>query len=219
MKSSKKTVLIIGLGSFGKFAAAKYMELGCEVMVVDTNEEVVNSISPFVTSAQIADATKPEVLQSIGVSEFDICLVAIGDNFQSSLEITSQLKECGARYVISKSIRSIQEKFLLKNGADEVVYPDKEMAEHLAIRTTADNVLNFFNLTDHISIYEIVVPKSWVGKSVIELDVRKRFNVSIVATKTANRVAIPNAQYVFKDEEHILIIGEKEDVFKISGMK
>ena len=219
MKSSKKTVLIIGLGSFGKFAAAKYMELGCEVMVVDINEEDVNSISPFVTSAQIADATKPEVLRSLGVSEFDICLVAIGDNFQSSLEITSQLKECGAKYVISKSIRSIQEKFLLRNGADEVVYPDKEMAEHLAIRTTADNILDFFNLTDNISIYEIVVPKSWIGKSVIDLDVRKKFNVSIVATKTADRVSIPSAQHVFENEEHILVIGDKADVFKISGTK
>lgn len=219
MKSSKKTVLIIGLGSFGKFAAAKYMELGCEVMVVDINEEDVNSISPFVTSAQIADATKPEVLRSLGVSEFDICLVAIGDNFQSSLEITSQLKECGAKYVISKSIRSIQEKFLLRNGADEVVYPDKEMAEHLAIRTTADNILDFFNLTDNISIYEIVVPKSWIGKSVIDLDVRKKFNVSIVATKTADRVSIPSAQHIFENEEHILVIGDKADVFKISGTK
>ena len=219
MKSSKKTVLIIGLGSFGKFAATKYMELGCEVMVVDINEEDVNSFSPFVTSAQIADATKPEVLRSLGVSEFDICLVAIGDNFQSSLEITSQLKECGAKYVISKSIRSIQEKFLLRNGADEVVYPDKEMAEHLAIRTTADNILDFFNLTDNISIYEIVVPKSWIGKSVIDLDVRKKFNVSIVATKTADRVSIPSAQHIFENEEHILVIGDKADVFKISGTK
>ena len=108
---------------------------------------------------------------------------------------------------------------MLSNGADEVVYPDKEMAEHLAIRTTADNILDFFNLTDNISIYEIVVPKSWIGKSVIDLDVRKKFNVSIVATKTADRVSIPSAQHIFENEEHILVIGDKADVFKISGTK
>jgi trk system potassium uptake protein TrkA len=124
MKSSKKSVLIVGLGSFGKFAAMKYMELGCEVMVIDLNEEVVNDIAPLVTSAQIADATKPDVLRAIGVNDFDICLVAIGDNFQSSLEITSQLKECGAKYVISKSIRNIQEKFLLKNGEAKCLYKE-----------------------------------------------------------------------------------------------
>jgi trk system potassium uptake protein TrkA len=219
MKTAKKSVLIVGLGSFGKFAALKYMELGCEVMVVDRSEESVNEMAPFVTSAQIADATKPDVLKAIGVQDFDICLVAIGDNFQSSLEITSQLKECGAKYVISKAIREIQEKFLLRNGADEVVYPDKGMAERLAIRTTASNVLDFFNITESVSIYEIAVPKSWIGKSVVELDVRRRFNISVVATKCEEDVAIPNAQHIFKESESIIVIGDKDDIMKISKTK
>ena len=214
-----KSVLIVGLGSFGKFAAHKYTELGCEVMVVDMCEDLVNEMAPYVTSAQIADCTKPEVLRALGVRDFDICLVAIGDNFQSSLEITSQLKECGAKFVISKAIREIQEKFLLRNGADMVVYPDKGMAERLAIKTTADNVLDFFDLTESISIYEIAVPKSWTGKSIIALDVRRKYNVSIVAFRTGETVSVAKAEHVFESGENIIVIGYKDDITKLTSLK
>lgn len=214
-----KSVLIVGMGSFGKFAAMKYMELGCEVMAVDICEEPVNEIAPYVTSAQIADCTKPEVLKSLGVRDFDICLVAIGDNFQSSLEITSQLKECGAKFVISKAIREIQEKFLLRNGADKVVYPDKSTAERVAIRTNSDNVLDFFDLTDRISVYEVAVPKAWIGKSIIGLDVRRKYKVSIVATKMGETVTIPDAEHVFESGENVILIGYKEDIARITAAK
>ncbi|MBQ8828132.1 MAG: TrkA family potassium uptake protein [Clostridia bacterium] len=214
-----KSVLIIGLGSFGKYAALKYMNLGCEVMVVDSSEELVNEMAPYVTSAQIADCTKPEVLKAIGVKDFDICLVAIGDNFQSSLEITSLLKDFGAPYVISKAIREIQEKFLLRNGADLVVYPDKGMAERLAIRTTASNVLDFFNLTETIAIYEIAAPKSWIGKSIINLDVRKKYNISIVAIKSGSSVFIPEPDHVFESNQDIVVIGYKDDIGRLSSAK
>ena len=214
-----KSVLIVGMGSFGKFTAMKYMELGCEVMAVDISEELINEIAPYVTSAQIADCTKPEVLRSLGVSDFDICLVAIGDNFQASLEITSQLKECGARFVISKAIREIQEKFLLRNGADMVIYPDKSTAERVAIRTNSDNVFDFFDLTDSISVYEVAVPKAWIGKSIIALDVRKKYKVSIVATKKGETVTIPDAEHVFESGENVIIIGYKEDIARITSAR
>lgn len=178
-----KSILLIGLGRFGRHIAMKLDELNHQVMAIDRNEERVDAILPYVTNAQIGDATKEGFMESLGVRNFDVCIVAIGDNFQSSLEATSLLSELGAKYVVSRAARDVHAKFLLKNGADEVIYPEKQMAEWAAIRYSADHILDYVELDDEHAIFEISVPENWVGRTVGQLDIRNKHNINIMAFK------------------------------------
>jgi len=159
-----KSILLIGLGRFGATMAMKLHELKHEVMAIDISEERINAILPYVTSAQIGDCTNEQYMSSIGVRNFDLCIVAIGDNFQSSLETTALLKDLGAKFVLSRANRDIHAKFLLRNGADQVVYPEKEMAIRSAVRYSTDNIFDYIELTPDHSIYEVPVPSSWRKK-------------------------------------------------------
>ena len=179
-----KSVLLIGLGRFGRHIAMKLSELKHQTLAIDNDEERVEQVLPYVTSAQIGDCTNPTFISSLGVRDFDVCIVAIGDDFQSSLEVTSLLKENGAKKVVSRASRDIQEKFLLRNGADEVVYPEKQLASWLAIRFTSDHILDYIELDSNHAIFEIAVPKKWVGKSVMEADARKNHGINIMAIMT-----------------------------------
>ena len=176
-----KSILLIGLGRFGRHIAMKLDELNHQVMAIDRNEERVDAILPYVTNAQIGDATKEGFMESLGVRNFDVCIVAIGD--QSSLEATSLLSELGAKYVVSRAARDVHAKFLLKNGADEVIYPEKQMAEWAAIRYSADHILDYVELDDEHAIFEISVPENWVGRTVGQLDIRNKHNINIMAFK------------------------------------
>ncbi|MCR5611604.1 MAG: TrkA family potassium uptake protein [Clostridiales bacterium] len=178
-----KTVLLIGAGRFGRHVAIQLSKLGHQVMAVDVNEERVNEIMPFVTDAQIGNSTNESFLRSIGVNNFDVCIVAISGDFQSSLETASLLKELGASCVIARAERDVQEKFLLKNGADHVVYPEKEMAKWAAIRYTGNRMLDFVELDDQHAIVEVMVPDAWIGKSIGALDVRKKHGINILGLK------------------------------------
>ena len=178
-----KSVLLIGVGRFGRHAAIQLSKLGHQVMAVDIDEQRINEIMPYVTSAQIGDSTNEAFLRSLGVNNFDVCMVAISGDFQSSLETTSMLKELGAPCVIARAERDAQAKFLLRNGADHVVYPEEEMAKWAAIRYTGDHILDYIELDDRHAIFEVNVPENWVGKTVGELDVRKRHGVNILAIK------------------------------------
>ena len=160
-----KAILLIGLGRFGRHIAQKLNELNHQVMVVDRVESRVNAVLPFVTNAQIGDSTDEEFLSSLGVRNFDVCIVAIGDNFQSSLETASLLKELGAKKVVARAARDVQAKFLLRNGADEVVYPEKQMAVWTAIRYSSDHISDYISLGDDQAIFEVSVPDSWAGKN------------------------------------------------------
>ena len=164
-----KNVLLIGLGRFGSHIAKQLHSLGHEIMAVDVNEERVNKILPFVTNAQIGDSTDAEFLESLGVGNYDICFVTIGDSFQNSLETTSLLKELGAKLVISRAERDVQEKFLLRNGADKVVYPEKQVAKWASIRYTDDHILDYMEVDSSHAIFEVEVPKEWIGKTVESL--------------------------------------------------
>lgn len=212
-----KSILIIGMGRFGNHLCRKMVELKNQVMIIDTDEEKLKAMMPVVTSAKIGDCTNVEVLKSIGVGNFDICFVCIGTNFQSSLEITSLLKENGARYVVSKATRDIQAKFLLRNGADEVIYPDRDMAEKTAMRYSADHIFDYIELDEEYSVYEIPVLQKWVGQSIRNVNVRAKYNVSILGTRDENdkMQLMPGADYVFKADEHLMVIGRNEDVSRI----
>ncbi len=211
-----KSMLIIGIGRFGKHLCQKLAELGNQIMIVDEKEENLEDLLPYVVSAKIGDCTNPSVLESLGVGDFDICFVCIGTNFQSSLEITSQLKEMGAKYVISKASRDIQAKFLLRNGADEIIYPERDVAERLAVRCSANHVYDFMELTDDYAIYEISPLPEWVGKTLAESRIRNNYDISILGTKKGDQtVLLPKADTVIKEDEHLLAVGSAKDMDKL----
>ena len=211
-----KSILIIGMGKFGHHLCANLAKLDNEIMVVDEKEEMLEDLLPIVTSAKIGDCTNEDVLRSLGVRNFDICFVCIGTNFQSSLEITSLIKELGAKYVISKANRDIHAKFLLRNGADEVIYPDRDIAEKLAVRVSANHVFDYIELTEEYSIYEIPPLTEWLGKSIRDVNFRVKYQVSILGTKKGEEVKLlPSADHVFAADEHLMVIGRGEDMDKI----
>lgn len=210
-----KSILVIGIGRFGKHLCQDLVENGNDVMAVDEQEENLEEILPIVTSAKIGDCTKEEVLRSFGVSNFDICFVCIGTNFQSSLEVTNLLKEMGAKYVISKATRDIQAKFLLKNGADEVVYPDRDIAKRVATRVSTNHVYDYVEMGEY-SIYEIQLLEEWIGKTIREVDFRAKYNVNIMGTKHGDETNLmPTPEHIFNKEEHLMVIGKKEDIDRI----
>ena len=210
-----KSVLLIGLGRFGRHMAQKLRELHHEVLAVDKNEDRVNDALPFVTNAQIGDGTNEEFISSLGVRNFDLCVVAIGDDFQSSLETTALLKEYGAPFVLSRANRDVHAKFLLRNGADDVVYPEKQMASWAAVRYTADHVFDYVELTPEHSIFETAVPPSWAGKTVVELAVRQKYHINILATRHDGKLEpLPGPNHVFLADETIFILGDNKDVQK-----
>lgn len=210
-----KSVLLIGLGRFGRHVAMKMNELEHQVMAVDKNEERVEEMMPYVTNAQIGDSTNEEFLKCLGVRDFDLCIVSIGSDFQSSLETTSLLKELGAKFVVSRASRDIHAKFLLRNGADEVVYPERQLARWTAVRYTADHIANYIEINQDYGIFEVEVPKDWRGKTVAELDIRKKFNLNILGTKRDGKMTLTTEPGVRLDgESTALVLGKLSDVRK-----
>ena len=210
-----KSVLLIGLGRFGKHMALKLNELNHQVMAIDKKEELVNAILPFVTNAQIGDTTNEDFLKSLGVNNYDMCIVAIGNDFQSSLETTSLLKELGAKLVISRAARDTQAKFLLRNGADQVIYPEKQVANWAAVRHSAEHILDFIEIDDNYAIFEVTTPENWIGKSIGQIDIRKKFGINIIAVKQGNKLNLTvTPDMVLKKDETMLVLGEAKNIQK-----
>lgn len=208
-----KNILLIGLGRFGRHLAVELNELGHEVMAVDEEEDRVNEILPYVTNAQIGDSTNADFLKSLGIGNFDICFVTISANFENSLETTSLLKELGAKIVISRAERDIQKKFLLRNGADQVVYPERQVAKWASIRYTADHILDYMEIDASHAIFEAEVPEEWLGKTIGELDVRRKYNINIIAVKDKGGVNIAlSTDTLLKQDATILVIGEHKAI-------
>ena len=210
-----KSILLIGLGRFGRHIALKLNALNHQVMAIDHNEERVNALLPFVTNAQIGDSTNEEFLAALGVGNYDACIVAIGDNFQNSLETTYLLKELGARKIIARASREMQEKFLLRNGADEVVYPEKQLAAWTAIRCSSEHILDYIELDDEYAIFELEIPSDWSGKSILELDIRKKHGINILGVRTNGKLNMnitPNT--VFGHGTSVLVLGQEKAVHK-----
>lgn len=211
-----KSILLIGLGRFGRNIAEKLNELNHDVLAVDKNEERVNAVLPYVMNAQIGDSTNGDFLKSLGIGNFDVCIVAIGDNFQSSLETTSLLKEFGASLVVSRAAGDVHAKFLLRNGADKVVYPEKQLADWIAIRYGLDNVFDYFALDDEHTIIEVQVPENWVGKTIGELDIRKRYSINILALKEGGRLNLGITPDIrISAEQTMLVLGATRHLQKV----
>ena len=210
-----KSILLIGLGRFGRHIAMKLDELHHQVMAVDKEETRVDAVLPFVTNAQIGDATNEDFLSSLGVGNFDVCIVAIGDNFQNSLEVTSLLKELGARMVVSRAARDVHAKFLLRNGADEIVYPERQLADWVAIRYSADHILDYIELDEEHAIFEISIPEEWIGKTIGQLDIRKKYNVNIMALKTNDIMNLKiSSDTQLLEGSTMLVLGETKHIQK-----
>lgn len=217
-----KSILIIGMGRFGHHLAKDFLANGHDVMIIDEDEEKVEDMVPYATSTKIGDCTKEEVLKSLGIKNFDVVFVCIGTNFQSSLEITSLVKELGAKRVVSKATRDIQAKFLLRNGADEVIYPDKDIAKKWAERYSLDNIFDYFNLPGDIGVYEINPLTEWIGKSIRESNIAAKHKITILGVKKQGdeeMSMLPSADYVINENEHLMIMAQNEVVEKLLAKK
>lgn len=211
-----KSILLVGLGRFGRHIAEKLNALNHQVMAVDRREGRVDAILPFVTNAQIGDSTNPDFLTSLGIRNFDFCIVAIGDDFQSSLETTSLLKELGAKLVVSRAASDVHAKFLLRNGADEIIYPEKQLADWVAIRYSADHIFDYIELDDDHAIFEVQVPQDWIGKTIGELDVRKKYGINIMGLKENGRMNLTITPDIgITARQTILVLGTMKQIQRV----
>lgn len=210
-----KSVLLVGLGRFGRHIAMKLGELNHQVMAIDKCEDRVNAVLPYVTNAQIGDSTNEDFLESLGVGNYDVCIVAIGGDFQSSLETTSLLKELGAKLVVSRAERDVQAKFLRRNGADEVVYPEKQIASWTAIRYTADHIMDYIELDDDYAIFEVTIPENWIEKTIGQVDIRKKYRINIMALKSNGKMNLTvHSDTLLQNGETMLVLGNHKDIQK-----
>ncbi len=210
-----KSILLIGVNRFGFYLARKLHEMGHQIMAVDKEEDRINFILPLVTDAQIGDSTNEDFLRSLGVDNYDVCIVTIGSDFQSSLETTSLLRELGGKMIVSRADRKVQKKFLLRNGADEVINPEKQIAEWAAIRYTSDHILDYIKLDDQHAIFEVTVPKEWVGKTVGQIDIRKRYGINIVTVREKGKTHLSvTPDTVLSSDITMLVLGEQKDIRK-----
>ena len=204
-----KNILLVGAGRFGRHIAMQLSQLEHQIMTVDANEERINDVLPFTTNALIGDSTNAEFLRSLGIGNFDVCIVTISSNFQNSLETTSLLKELGAKCVVSRAERDVQAKFLLRNGADHVIYPEKQMAKWAAIRYTSNHIFDYIEIDQQHAIFEVEVPEGWIGKSVGELDIRRKFGINILGIKHAGKTDVSiMPDTILSSDVSILVLGE-----------
>ncbi len=211
-----KSILIVGIGRFGTHLTKQLAKLGNEIMIIDKSEKQLENLLPLVVDAKIGDCSDEKVLKSLDIPSFDICFVCIGGDFQSSLEITNLLREYGAKYIVSKADTDLHSKFLIKNGADEVIYPDSDIAEKVAVAYSSDQVFDYIELANGYSIYEIVPEKKWVGKSIREVNVREKYDINIIAIKIEDNMELNiSPDYIFKAEEHLLVIGHRDVIAQL----
>ncbi len=210
-----KSVLLIGLGRFGRHIAEQLNSLGHEVMAIDHNEERVNKVLPFVTNAQIGDSRNEAFLRTLGIPNYDVCIITIASDFQSSLETTSLVKELGGKLVVARAERDVQQKFLLRNGADEVVYPENQIARWMAIRYTSDHVLDYIEIDGDHAIFEIKVPKEWIGKNVGQIDIRRRYNVNIMGVRQNGKMSVSvTPETMLTEDKSLLVVGDYKTLHK-----
>ena len=214
----KKSVLIIGMGRLGSHLAEKMQDLGHDVMILDSNAERINQLAPHFADARIAEYTHEDVLSALDIPSFDLCFVTVGDNMEASMITTITLKKLGAKYVAARARDDLQCELLKKIGADEIIYADGETADKLALRHNGNNIFDYVALTDGYAIFEVPILKAWEGKSIIELDVRRKYKMNIIAIKRGETLdPAPMPDFVFQDGDHIFVIGKSRDVFKVTA--
>ncbi len=213
----KKSVLIIGMGRLGTHLAEKMQDLGHDVMILDNKEERISQLATRFSDARIAEYTREDVLAALDIPSFDICFITVGDNLEASMLTTVMLKKLGAKYVAARARDDIQCELLKKIGADEIIYADGETADKLAIRHNGNNIFDYVALSDGYAIFEVPIIKGWEGKSIMELDVRKKYKINIIAIKRDGKIdPSPMPDFVFAEDDHIFVIGKSKEVFKLT---
>ncbi len=209
-----KSMLIIGLGDFGHHLCHQLVKMKNEVMVIDKNEAAIEDLNGIAHSRLIADCTSSNVLEKIGVSNFDICFVCIDADFKTSLIIVNLLKELGAKYVISQTDDDVLAKFLLKNGADEIIYPNSDSAVRAAVKYSSEYIFDYINLDAEYSIYEITPIKEWVGKSILESKIREKYDTYIIGIYSADgkKTIMPNPNTVIKAADHLMVLAHAKTI-------
>ena len=215
----KNNILLIGAGYFGTKVAERLIEYKQDVMIVDIDEERVDECLEFVTNGRIGDVTNEAFIESLGVDDYDVCIVAIGDDFMSSLQATALLKDHGARYVVSRASSDVQEKFLLRNGADKVIFPERSFAEWTAIRYANNHVFDYLPLGDDFVIMEVEVPDEWLGKCIRDLNIRSEYGLNVIALKDGDVMkANVDPDQELTDDDNLVVLGRPDDIrrcFKI----
>lgn len=208
-----KSVLVVGLGRFGRHLCRCLTEKNNQVLAIDHDEVRCNQAVAYASEVQIADGTDPAVIERLGVRNFDFCVVAIADDFQSSLETAALLADNGARYVLARANSDVHEKFLLRNGADEVVYAERDMAERIAMRFGTERIKDYIKLGDGYAIFEIKTPVKWIGKTISGVGVRQNYNVNIISIKDSHGTdPMPDADRVFREDDFIMVMGHNDDI-------
>jgi len=215
----KKQVLVVGLGRFGTSLAKTLSMLGCQVMAIDSRQENVEALADNVTQALQMDASDEQAFKQIGAGNFDVAVVATGGDQNASVIVTLMCKEVGIPLVVAKANSELHAKILYKIGADKVVFPERDMGVRVARTLFSESVLDLIELTDDYSIIEIRAPKSWVGKSLIDLDLRSRFNLNVVAIKTKEDVfTVPGGTDVFQEGDVVVLIGNTRSIERVEKM-
>ena len=210
-----KNVLLIGLGRFGRHMAQKMADMNHQILVIDKDEHKVQEAMNYVTNAEIGDATDPALIASLGVKDFDLCVVTMSHDLQASLEITALLKENGAPFVLVRVSRDTHAHFLLACGADEIIYPEKQMADWAAVRYTGDHVYDYTRLSPDYAIYETEIPDSWIGHTVVDLGVRQRYRLNILALRRNGNVdPMFGPSTVLQAGDRVILLGSDKDVQK-----
>ncbi len=211
-----KSFLIIGMSTYGQHLCQELSRLDNEIMIADMDAAVVESMVKYSVSAKICDCTKQEVLESFGVDEFDCCFVCLGGNFTELLEICYLLKELGAKKVIAEVNREIETKFVLRNGADEAIYPELDAAKRVAAKESSDSVFNALALSDGYSVYETETPAKWCGESVKSMNVRAKYNINILATKNEDGMKpMLSPDYRFNERDHLIVMCHEDDIRRL----
>ena len=211
-----KSFLIIGMGRFGSYLCRSLAAHDCEIMIVDENEEKVAELMHLATSSRIADCRRRDVLETFDVAAYDACIVCIGEDFQSSLEITDLLRELGAKQIVSMASSESQGRLLRRIGADRIIFPEKDTAERMAVSIADDRIFEYFEMSEGCSMYEIVAPRRWHGRTIVDVNVRVKYGVNIAAVRRAGgQIDVPGPSYVFCEEEHLWVIGSEEQVEKL----
>ena len=215
-KSKDKQYLVIGCGRFGSSVAKKMCQLGNEVMVIDKDEDSINNIAELVTHTAIVDVTEERDLKSIGLGNFDVVIVAISSDIRASIMATVMAKEMGVPKVVCKAKDELQAKVLYKIGADKVVFPERDMGIRLAYNLASENILDQINLDPEYSIMEIVTPQNWVGKTIIELNLRAKYDITVLAVKTQSGLKVmPSQNYKMQEKNILIIIGNTDKISDI----
>lgn len=210
-----KNVLLIGLGRFGRHMAQKLSDIHNQVLAIDKDERKVQDAMGYVTNAEIGDATDPVLIESLGVRDFDLCVVTMGHDLQASLEITALLKKNGAPFVLARAARDAHVQFLLACGADEVIYPEKQIADWAAVRYGSNHIFDYIRLSSDHAIYETAIPDAWVGHTVVELAIRQRYRLNILAIRKDGKVEpLPGPNHQFGRDERVILLGSEKDVQK-----